>query len=441
MKPRNKIEREVAELSNKLPLLTREIEWGKFHLFSHEAFKCKDELWCSDCGHKWINSDFSELSVTLGIGEKTECPYCHKELTVKVSRKQKSNEIVYMTVVTVCEDYQVLRHVYCNRFTRKRDSFQNYFFDEVVQEWISIDGKRTIMAKPMNMGSSGWLYSHPLSIKNEYGNSYYYGDRYSFWGDIYPGIHLLPVLKKRGLKNSFHNVSPSMLIRGLLSGDNDYELCLKTKQYSMLQYIHKAGSFNIQYKPSFNICNRNKYKIKDASMWCDYIDLLNYFKLDVHNSKYVCPNNLKKQHDILMNRKEKIQAKIRAERQREQAIKDAISRKKTISDFYKTKMKFFGMVITDGNITIKPLESVVQYFQEAKAMHHCVFSNEYYKRADALILSARIEDKRVETIEVNLKTLQVVQSRGVCNKSTEYHDRIVNLVKKNIDIIRQKMTA
>lgn len=40
-------------------------------------------------------------------------------------------------------------------------------------------------------------------------------------------------------------------------------------------------------------------------------------------------------------------------------------------------------------------------------------------------------DKRIETIEVNLETLDVVQSRGVCNNNTEYHERIIQLVKKN----------
>lgn len=72
-------------------------------------------------------------------------------------------------------------------------------------------------------------------------------------------------------------------------------------------------------------------------------------------------------------------------------------------------------------------------------MHHCVGT--YYKRADSLILSATIDGKRIETIEVSLKTLQVIQSRGVCNANTEYHDRIINLVNNNINLIRQRMKA
>ena len=73
-------------------------------------------------------------------------------------------------------------------------------------------------------------------------------------------------------------------------------------------------------------------------------------------------------------------------------------------------------------------------------MKHCVFSNGYYKRKDCLILSARDnEGKQLETIELNLKTFDIVQSRAVCNGMSEHHDRIIQLVKKNINLIRQRI--
>ena len=74
-------------------------------------------------------------------------------------------------------------------------------------------------------------------------------------------------------------------------------------------------------------------------------------------------------------------------------------------------------------------------------MHHCVFANGYWKRSDCLILSARIGDKRIETIVINLKTLDIVQSRGACNQNTEYHERIIGLVRKNIGLIKQKLAS
>lgn len=51
MKSRTKLEKLVTELSGKLPAITKEQEdWAKEHLFDHFAYKCKDELWCSECG-------------------------------------------------------------------------------------------------------------------------------------------------------------------------------------------------------------------------------------------------------------------------------------------------------------------------------------------------------------------------------------------------------
>ena len=88
------------------------------------------------------------------------------------------------------------------------------------------------------------------------------------------------------------------------------------------------------------------------------------------------------------------------------------------------------------------MESVTQFYQEGKVMHHCVYQNGYYRRPECLILSAKdTAGKRLETIEVNLKTLDIVQSRAVCNGVSEYHDQIVKLVKKNMNLIRQKIIA
>ena len=70
-----------------------------------------------------------------------------------------------------------------------------------------------------------------------------------------------------------------------------------------------------------------------------------------------------------------------------------------------------------------------------------LFSNSYFLEKNSLILSATIDGKRIETVEVSLKTLEVVQSRGLHNSNTEYHDRIVNLVNSNVNLIRQRMEA
>lgn len=100
---------------------------------------------------------------------------------------------------------------------------------------------------------------------------------------------------------------------------------------------------------------------------------------------------------------------------------------------------FFGLVFSDNLIFVKVIESVEEMETEGRLMHHCVGG--YHNKVDSLILSATIDGKRIETIEVSLRTLKVVQSRGVCNSNTEYHDRIIRLVEDNAGLIQQRMNV
>ena len=82
--------------------------------------------------------------------------------------------------------------------------------------------------------------------------------------------------------------------------------------------------------------------------------------------------------------------------------------------------------------------SIQEFADEGKAMHHCVFSNGYYKKTDSLILSAKdLDGHRVETIEVSISEGKVLQSHGVNNLFTKRHEYIVDLVTKNIPVIRK----
>ena len=166
-------------------------------------------------------------------------------------------------------------------------------------------------------------------------------------------------------------------------------------------------------------------------MWLDYLDLLEHFGLDLHNPHYVCPLNLHEAHDRLLIRKNREDA--RAKRERD--IKEARKYEKM---YKKAKSGFFGIVFGDDKIVICVVQSVEEMAIEGEEMHHCVFACKYFNKAKSLILSAKDKDgNRIETIEVNLDTFQVVQSRGVCNKNSAYHDRILKLMEDNMHLIRK----
>ena len=181
-------------------------------------------------------------------------------------------------------------------------------------------------------------------------------------------------------------------------------------------------------------------------MWCDYIELLNHFHKDTQNAKYVCPTDLKTEHDnlVAMRNRQRERQEREWERRREIEKQEAIRRKleqmqENERIYAEMKAKYLDIVFSDGVLCIQVLQSVQEFYEEGKAMHHCVFTNDYFKKTDSLILSARIGDKRIETIEISLETLQIVQSRGIRNEDTQYHKRIINLVNRNIRLIQQRM--
>jgi hypothetical protein len=169
-------------------------------------------------------------------------------------------------------------------------------------------------------------------------------------------------------------------------------------------------------------------------MWCDYVDLLRFFGKDLHNAEYVCPAELDAEQDKYVQKKRVHIERERKEKAKKRALEDE-------SKFIELKSKFFGIVFSDGLIQVRVLESVQEIMQEGDAMHHCVFTNDYHLKPDSLILSACINGERVETIEISLSKLQVIQSRRVCNKNTEYHDKVLKLVKKNISLIQKRLAA
>ena len=77
--------------------------------------------------------------------------------------------------------------------------------------------------------------------------------------------------------------------------------------------------------------------------------------------------------------------------------------------------------------------------EEGDTLKHCVFTNEYFKKKDSLVFSARIDSKPLETIEVSLSKMEVAQSRGLKNNKSQQHKIIMELMKKNLYQIRLRM--
>ncbi len=427
MKPRTKIQKEVMHLSKRLPKITEvQRQYAFHHSFEHIGRRsAKGIITCGECGHQWQGN--GALADTL-CG--CTCPHCGMELKVHTIRKRVFKENEYFSIITACKGYQVIRFFFAKAYYKIGQAAE-YSIYEVAQRWIAPNGKFETIAKLRGISFiyyDLWQEYSPMEIRR---NHHVY--------DItpactYPRVRIIPELKRNGFKGEFHNLQPLELFCELLK-NNQAETLIKTGQYNLLSYFIRYSSKSIAtYWNAIRIATRSKYIVEDAGIWCDYIDLLRYFNKDTNNPKYICPADLKAEHDRLVQKKTERLERERIEQQKHKALEN--ERK-----FQELKAKFFGISFTDGTIQVRVLESVADFLEEGTAMHHCVFTNNYYLKPDSLILSATIDSNRVETIEISLKTLKVVQSRGVCNKNTEYHDQIINLVNKNKHLIRKRMVA
>lgn len=431
MKPTNKIQREVVELSAKLPKLSqRQKSWAMENAVEHPALRIAKggRIICTECGGVYPDM------LGLEEGDIDFCPHCFKKLKIKKSHARKDREIEYFSIVTTCKGWQVFRYFYIEKNCRVGHE-ASYYVDEVIQHWTKKDRSWVIMAKPRLMNSAYiadmWSHSGELAIRNP--NTAYDVSVNA----VYPIVRFLPCWKRYGIKGRTYGYNPFAFLNTVIANPK-VETLLKAGEFELLEYCinHSISKIN-EYWASIKICIRNRYKIKDASLWFDYLNLLQHFQKDLHNAYYVCPKDLKGAHDKIMEKRRIEQ--LREARRKE--IEHMLKLQKYAQTFLEEKSRFFDLSLSDGLITVVVLKSLEEFKKEGDIMHHCVFTNEYFKRKDSLILSARIGDKPIETIEVNLKRFDIVQSRAACNGKSEYHNRIVELVKKNMNVIRQKMTA
>lgn len=421
MKPRNKFEQAVFAQSKHLrPITKAQKQWAFRQCIAHFAYRLpKGKTTCMDCGHTWIMDNPTEHCT---------CPHCRARLQVQTTRIRNLQQKQYFSILTTSGRYQVLRMIVLIADMKRGDK-ATYSIIEIGQYWWDDKGKQTIVAlqRTSNFYMDSFAFHSPMEIRRN--NEVY---QYIAHSLLYPKVKAIDTLKRNGFKGNCHDIAPSVLIPALLT-DSRVETLIKTGRSEHLRYFLRSRKIE-NYWQAYKITLRKKYHIADIALWCDYIDMLKRLDKDTHNAHFVCPANLQEAHDTA-------QQKLQQQRDKETEVQ---RRKKALENeerFQALKAPFFGIAFTDGTIDVRVLESVAEYMEEGQALKHCVFANEYYLKENSLILSAAINGKRIETIEVSLDTMEVIQCRGLQNKNTEYHDRIIELVNANRGLIGQRMSA
>jgi hypothetical protein len=425
MKPKSKIHKRLAELSAGLPDMTDEQHrWAQEAIFKSLFVRNKSTVYCLECGHSWKDSS-QMVSAIAGV----TCPSCSRELSQISHYERSARHADYWVIVTSAGGFQVVRMFITYKHMKKHQPAQHHS-SEVMQHWIDEKGKCVTFSKS-TLGLTGyidnWILSSDLEPRRTSYNGQLRNDIHPH--AVYPKMKILPVVRRNGFKRSFHGMNPRKFFIEILSNPKA-ETMLKAGQISLFKRC--SGSELRRFWPSVKICIRNGYIVKDAGLYFDYLGMLRTSGKDILNPKYACPADLKHEHDRLVR---KINEKRRKEKLAE--ARERIERDNEV--YIQAKQRFMDLHFSAGAIDIVPLKNVREFLIEGDELKHCLFANNYHLKKDSLILSARRNGMAVETVEVSLKELKVIQARGMSNRASKWNKLIVSTVEQNMSEIAKRL--
>lgn len=412
MKARTRKEKEVERLSKRLWPVTGSKKEYALGLIPKEAWwRGRDfGCFCTCCGHEWeMDSAPSETVV---------CPACGAELKAVRTRKENGKFYMFMAVISVCGKYQVIRFVEARRIIHGKRVFSEA--EEVVRLWIDVNGNhltQTIKYGVMHYNVY-WKYGTCMELRNPCFSVNFYVD------GICGKQSVLSELRRNGYKGRLNGFTPLDVFKGLLQ-NSMFETLWKANRFDILKSCTDLNRLRLEW-PSVRIVLRNNYRTDDWQIWFDTMSMMRRCGMDVTNSVYVCPDDIRRVHDEVQKRLE------RMERRKKQV--ELEEKMKCVDKVLERLSKYGEIRFCDGKWNVLTLHTAKEYFDEGNHMHHCVWSNEYWKKKDCLILSVRRNDDnaRVATVELSLSSYTIQQCRGVSNKVPEQVDDIERLIKDNM---------
>ena len=443
MKPRNKYEKHIVELKGfKVELGKTKEDWIESKMLKVLVFKYKKHI-CTECNHRWKGN--IQDSILKAKNKKTvTCPNCKKRLIVSRTEYPTDVSSNQFGVFQQWKGYQIYRLFYVTKtHTTKNDSF--CVIHEVQRHFIDENGRLTTLScnrGGYNYYGSGWALYSGLEIRGHppIGGSDYDLPNPSIRKDI---------LRAGYNKNLIDDYHPQVFMSDLIA--YPFVETIMKRNMNFIKYLYKkfstAKGFS-KYWPAIKVAYRHGERFKDPIQWFDHIRLLIKFKMDLQNPIYVAPVNFHKAHQIMIAKNQKHEDKLKKIRERKhrenkvkQKLKEIRERKDNLKQMKIHVAKYNHLVFTKGNLTVTVLKTIADYNTEAKDLFHCVNSKNYYFDFTSLMMSAKVNGKRTETIHIDLEYYEIEQSRGYDNLPSKYHKRIIKLVEDNIHLIIEAKTT
>lgn len=400
----------------------------------------------------------TECGCTVNYFGQKECPQCHAKWTEKETvRLYNRTTDRYMRDIAVFEahgDIQMVRQIRVERILQYGKPVQVTAY-EVVRFMYAPNGERLVWERPVQTMSSAYdLFSkwgrmvrrREVSPKNM---SYGGWLRKNMWVYDYQIKSLTKQWKYKNIPQLMEDYSYSLSAIRVIAYPYG-ETMLKCGQKALFDHlVRQRDRLPKGAEKAVNICIRHHYTIDDPSLWLDTLYMLVNEGKDIHNPKYVCPDNLAALHQQLYGRKHKRDVAIQARREAVRAAREEQAqaawdkqfaemlkkREESVKDYPEHFGKLLSLTLTAPNLSIRPLQNVEEFKDEGKHMHHCVYKMyywDYHAHPTSLILSAKDDaGKRLATIEYNIETNTIVQCRAALNGVPERDKEIRQLITDN----------
>ena len=424
MKPRNKKQQHIVELSGQLrPLTTPQTNWALNSTINHYGYRLKSGMCtCMKCGHEWLEN---RNGMCL-------CPECGTQIEIKDTKERVIRDKSYFNVITTIEGYQVIRMFLMIVEMRKGMKAKPAFL-EIGSYWIDCKGNTTVVGLQRTLGPyiDSFAFCSPFEIRRDNEAFQRISDEW-----VYPRIKVTDTIKRNGFKGSCHHIHPVTLFQELLTNPKA-ETLMKSNDIELLRYLCARPAYKSdidKYWNTIKIAKRNGYDFKDVRMWFDYIKMLERMGRDLKSPSLIAPQDLKTAHDEYVEK---------VNRQRVKEQKEA-NRKKAEADqakFEELKGRYIGLSMTDGTIRLHTLDSVAEYYDEGTKQHICVGSSGYYLKEDTLVFTATMGGRTIATVEISLKDFSIIQCRAFANGVCEYAEQIAGIINANKKLIAERKRA
>ncbi len=369
----------------------------------------------------------AEINATLSQDISVEC----LEWAKRESLSCDMTYYTYFTVFTNIREFEVKRLYRLYRFDD--NSTSHFFCVEIMREFSDGQDKAYFSKTRLGMNVSSYdTFSIGSNIRLRENRRNYAGNMLSWLMDLSIGSHS----ETDGERVMCEKRDPKEL--GRIICNNPVLETMYKQGNPMFGYL-MYRTYLKETCRAYTIAKRHGFVFNEETipLWLDMVYAIIVCKKDWHNPVYIAPADLRATHDRFIRMMVRKQQENKVAREYKKIQKEIERNKKINEDYIKRRKRFYDMVLSDGLIECRVLRDVEAFREEGTAMEHCVFKCRYFERPYSLILSARIGSERVETVEVDLTDYTIKQCYGKHDQFTMHHQRIVDLVNAQMEVVRE----